>query len=508
MEKCSVCKKTFYSPEAFKHHLKTHTATNSLQCVECKKTFSQYKHFEVHQRIHFLENQLKTKSHSLISDRNFECSICFKGFSLLKQLEAHKRIHVLENRFFKCTVCGIIFTQPHILNSHMEVHRTASVFICKACNRTFTKADELLTHMKSHPVVMVSPPPKCGICGKYTTNIKKHKHLLHPKPEETFICGVCGMKFNECEQLEVHMKIHTENSLKKCHVCSEGFKGATAYRKHLLTHMEEKLFVCKVCGRTMRKLPIFICHVRIHTGRRPHLCKVCGERFRFSSNLFHHMQTHIGARPHSCAICSKRFIHMRHLKKHMSAVHVKKTTESKQTERSWWPRERKTFHFSKSMKCNLKKNTFCEKKIRNSKMLSAYSTQCKMCEKRFPTTNHLNFHMRNLHPEVKFNFEDSSFTCMLCQRTFQTNKTFTYHMVKIHEISQVSKSLKGKLFQCDICEKKCSSKASLTRHASKHKSDFSYSCGVCGSSFLSCKTLTQHMEHKHFNTVDRPEGAV
>ncbi|XP_046356745.2 zinc finger protein OZF-like [Haliotis rufescens] len=510
MEKCSVCKKKFYSTEAFKFHLKTHTVTNSLQCVECKKTFSQYKHFEVHQRIHFLENQLKSKTRSQISEKTFQCSICFKGFSLLKQLEAHKRIHVLEKRFFKCTVCGIIFTQPHILRSHMEIHKTANLFVCKACDRTFTKADELLTHMKSHPVVVVSPPPKCDLCGKYTTNMKNHMNLMHPKSEETFICGVCGMKFNQCAKLEVHMKIHTEYRLKKCHVCGEGFKRAAALRKHTLTHMKEKMFGCKICGRTMTKLPIFICHVRIHTGERPHECKVCGERFRFSSTLFYHMQAHVGERPHSCAICEKRFIHMRHLTKHMSTMHVKKTSsDPTPTQGSWWQMQHKTSLYSKSLKFTLKKIQISERKTRNKQRHSPCSAQCQMCEKTFLNLDRLNFHLRNLHPEVKFNYDDSSFTCMLCQRTFQTNKTFSYHMDKIHEIGRVSERLKGRRFQCDVCEKLCGSKASLTKHASKHKLDFSYTCGVCGGHFPCCEVLTQHMELEHFDKdhVDATEGA-
>lgn len=161
-------------------------------------------------------------------------------------------------------------------------------YICNICKISFMAENDLQNHMKLHTqVVTVAAPQK---------NVKATPATTKFKP---------------------HFKIIKEKKRHACKICDKSFARRLYLTNHMSTHNEDKAFSCSTCGKCFRQSINLTNHMRIHTGEKPHVCSVCSKSFTQISNLTNHMRTHTGDRPHACEICGKGFIQSGNLTIHM-----------------------------------------------------------------------------------------------------------------------------------------------------------------------------------------------
>jgi len=96
----------------------------------------------------------------------------------------------------------------------------------------------------------------------------------------------------------------------------------------VLTHPELKMgsVDCNVCGKTLSNRSNLNVHLRIHTNELPFMCQICKKGFRQISNLNYHIKsahtgenrcTHLRIKPRSCQFCGKGFSRFEHLQDHI-----------------------------------------------------------------------------------------------------------------------------------------------------------------------------------------------
>ena len=80
---------------------------------------------------------------------------------------------------YRCALCGMTFTLPHILTEHMCTHTGDTSYACYVCERAFSKKSSLKRHMVTH---RGARDYVCQICGEAFTlpwSLKEHCRL-HP----------------------------------------------------------------------------------------------------------------------------------------------------------------------------------------------------------------------------------------------------------------------------------------------------------------------------------------
>jgi len=109
--------------------------------------------------------------------KQYTCSICAESLiGTLQQLTDHMQTH--DTRNVPCTLCSKVFSNKHILNSHMKsIHTARPEFACQICQKGYNNKWNLDRHMKE-----VHKHHKCTVCSEivvgelpmYHEHVKSH----------------------------------------------------------------------------------------------------------------------------------------------------------------------------------------------------------------------------------------------------------------------------------------------------------------------------------------------
>lgn len=105
------------------------------------------------------------------------CLICTL-FVSAAYLKNHGRVHTGEKPF-KCSVCGMQFSQSPHLKNHERIHSGERPYQCEVCEKTFARHSTLWNHRRIHT------------------------------GEKPYRCNICGSAFNQATHLKNHAKVHT-----------------------------------------------------------------------------------------------------------------------------------------------------------------------------------------------------------------------------------------------------------------------------------------------------------
>jgi len=174
LPKCSVCQKTYSTPQNLKSHFsRVHMQEKKYICSECGRSFFEKAELDFH-----------LSSHNP-KDLNVQCDVCKLMFKNSKTLYYHKkRTHDPNNKIHICYQCGKSYSDSHHLNRHMESHGQKSYY-CKTCGKGFQSDQKVKAHTrKVHEKWRRSEEPDkpCVLCSKKFPNfgsMKRHLKDVH-----------------------------------------------------------------------------------------------------------------------------------------------------------------------------------------------------------------------------------------------------------------------------------------------------------------------------------------
>lgn len=187
----------------------------------------------------------------------------------------------------KCKACTELFqdiSSPDIDNGvinrnlkHVDEQCNQNFIPNKFDNKDVSTNDNELEH--ENEIESRHEKEACYICGKvYRKGTVMVGHLKTHK-EGSFVCNVCGAKFNVKSYLSRHMKAHDKMCRKyDCDFCDEKFLRPYLLKQHQeFTHKKNLPFQCSECGKKLRSNTLLKIHTRsVHKKEKPFPCEVCG----------------------------------------------------------------------------------------------------------------------------------------------------------------------------------------------------------------------------------------
>ncbi|XP_051163931.1 zinc finger protein Xfin-like isoform X2 [Leptopilina boulardi] len=442
----------------------------------------------------------KLTRQSTESDHNSDEENYFENLNLSSRLKKTQE-DKSEKVFFMCYLCDKEFLSKGILKEHMhsheEVRRTLSLKkIDNKSPKTIVQQKSLSTQKvpvtpQKTPVPLKMPPSgkkanKCPYCGKeYLYIISFNKHLKQHEKEK----GVKKREFmtstednfpdddDSVDYIENVNSIHNfetsvedvndsesdndkESEIYQCDKCPEKFNNKRSLHKHGVKHINLKCSVCDVEYESLEKLSEHrIEHVtegvlteedlrkdaeewniiddKDEMDQKNELkCPHCPLLFSYKKSLLKHIETH-GIK-FTCKICGNEFLKREQLAKHLEN-HVR----------------------PKSFKCTQCNKVFGnELTLRNHLIATNHKTILQGQE--YDPNKRLKRHAAKAAQKIidKIKIEDES------DYDEEGKK-------KDHDELKSPKRMYNKklLFECETCNKKCSSKQSLTKHMELHVKD-------------------------------------
>ncbi|KAK7790884.1 hypothetical protein R5R35_010748 [Gryllus longicercus] len=151
---------------------------------------------------------------------------------------------------WSCTVCGQVFSNPGLLLSHSSAHETA--IACQICDKSFLSQNALQIHLKTH-FGEAKKVFKCNICSLECPSLSRlQAHRRCHTGERPYTCGQCHRKFKRRQAVKKHIQVvHNSASLQyhKCSHCPKMFNSSgNLVRHYLRVHCQVRRFICGVCG--------------------------------------------------------------------------------------------------------------------------------------------------------------------------------------------------------------------------------------------------------------------
>ncbi|XP_076673343.1 PR domain zinc finger protein 10 isoform X2 [Andrena cerasifolii] len=421
----------------------------------------------------------------------------FRGRNLKEKENSRQN----NSKEWKCSVCGLIFKKPLLLNIHTLSHGNDKMkhkiqsTACPQCGLQFQKQKELINHISQHGRLSLAKAKrmsslstyKCSMCYKrFATKVRLQQHcLVHgAEDQKPLPCNICFKRFMNNSALSCHLKTHRETKqVFECPMCRQLFSQSITLKEHIETHKKEDgTFSCPYCQRIFIKYSVIRKHIRAHHCERKHKCQVCAKRFATVDKLQMHLLKHSDHREFHCANCGKQFKRKDKLKEHMTKLHNSQTATEEQM----------------SQVTQTKK--FVPKINPND--YNRFIYKCHQCLVGFKRRGMLVNHLAKRHPDVapesvpELNLpilrQTRDYYCQYCDKVYKSSSKRKAHIVKNHPgaalppsnrqkesdysdlpnptFSQTVGSITTTPQGCQWCHKQYASKAKLLQHQRKKHS--------------------------------------
>ncbi|XP_063543800.1 zinc finger imprinted 3-like isoform X1 [Cydia strobilella] len=284
-----------------------------LPCFYCKDLFDNIEALRTHQKEH--------KKSDMKKSLNALSPYCF--------------IVNMDITDLRCTLCDASFNTLEDFKSHLESEHNKKFYtqfedrvipfkvpmdnsyICQICGLKFESFGSIERHMNGH-----FRNYNCDKCDRgFVTNHRLNTHVKTIHVEGSFQCETCKKVFSSHQKLKSHVDtVHKMVKRFKCTKCSERFTAYFKRYQHLVEkHGQAELeYKCNVCDKVYRKKNMLSQHMkRDHLEERSIQCEICLSNFFSRKELNMHMVKHNGARTFECTVCKKAYARKKTLTEHM-----------------------------------------------------------------------------------------------------------------------------------------------------------------------------------------------
>ncbi|XP_076080586.1 uncharacterized protein LOC143051588 isoform X1 [Mytilus galloprovincialis] len=499
--------------EEVQMYIRTHPEDELSKYVEGSNEFSQFDHPQEQTRTH-----IRTHTGEMFHN----CDLCGKEFLSRYDLQIHMRSHT-GFKPYKCLICCeefsvkssfILHTRRHQagkkyksldLKMHITTHAVDEQTNYDGCSNAFTQLDHPQEHTRMLPILKTEEIfHNCGICCKeFCSKDDLQKHMRSHTEFKPFKCLICGEDFSVISSFRIHMRSHKEkgdnssghkgdnpsgvkgnNSTEHKEDNSSGHNGnnpsghkgdnPSDLQMYFTTHAVDKQSNYEESSNEFSQLN----HSREQTRMLPilkteeifHNCGICGKEFCSRDDLQKHMRIHTEFKPFKCLICGEDFSVISSFKIHMRR-HKEKGNNS-------------SGHKGDNPSVEKDDNSTGDKEDNSSGDKGNNSSDLQINKR-----THAGDEQRN-HEECSNEFSQVDHPHGQRRVLITHIRTQTRTITRTHPLLKT-----GKLFHdCDICGKEFISKSSLREHIRSHTGFKPYKCGICGKDFRVKSSVNYHMK--------------
>nr|CAI5867011.1 unnamed protein product [Callosobruchus analis] len=488
---CYYCDFRTNSTILFTSHTRTHSSESTqFEAIYVKEVDFDDNFCQTFTRKLALEDHV-VKRHpdfiASVSKKIYQCSKCtFKTVST-KDLKRHI-MDIAGNRItIRCIYCNKIFTtkqrlDDHIIKAHPDFIASVSskVHECTQCTYKTTDNSHLKQHMVKHADVADNHITNgCIYCNKTfkgTRSLDDHILRIHPDfiasvSSKVHECTECTYKTVFTGQLRRHMVNHSDlpgnHISNRCIHCNKIFTTKQRLDDHIIkshpdfmASVTSKVHGCTECSFITTNNSHMKHHIAKHpaiAGNMTNRCIHCNKTFTTKQKLDEHiLKTHpdfiasVSSKVHECTECTYKTTNNSHMKQHMvkhpdiAGNHI--TTRCIHCNKTFTTKQRLDDHI---IKTHLDFIASVSSKVHN----------CTKCTYKTTSNSHLKRHMAK-HSDIAGN--RITIRCNYCNKTFTSTQALDDHILNSHPDFIVSVS--SKIHECTKCSYKTTITTNLNRH--------------------------------------------
>uniref|UniRef100_A0A914VTI8 C2H2-type domain-containing protein n=1 Tax=Plectus sambesii TaxID=2011161 RepID=A0A914VTI8_9BILA len=421
---CEFCSKLFSTSQGLKYHQAScNNNDKPWTCLLplCKQSFT---------RKNYLINHLLTHS----SQKPFRCTICGIGFTQAANLYSHgrtlHRAYTDSLSVHRCDCSSTFLSSNDAAVHYRQSHTATAAIVCPICAVSLRDTTLFAKHIEHHygmekNVVNLSLASyscdvgRCSLSSQFATNAELLDHLLERHSIESAVaamCAKCGHPFGVMENFVSHARICTPDTAVDDVIAAQQRSTNTVFAAAKRKRRAREMHRCLPCGEVFESSDAHLdhCNTVHNSSANPPLTSLDGAQF-------------------ACSECDKIFNRMHKLEAHMG-VH----------------------------------------------RITVGGKKCPFCRLPFKDRLSLNKHTQEAHAS------ELPFECLQCGCRMKSSDQLRRHH-RIHE----------KRFQCALCSRRFAQKCEFDRHTVSHTGETPYQCAYCEKRFRYSCDMKSHLKTTH-----------